>query len=107
LKLLSNKNGLQSCLGYDFILDYKKGVENRVANALSRREGWEEEATLSYLSIPTTDWVANLKNQYQLDPELAKLFTKWHDNSLDTQKFSLKEGLLLYKENSCWWLSPA
>jgi hypothetical protein len=48
-------------LGYDFLVKYKKGSENRVANALSRREEWEEEVSISLLSIPTSNWIAKLK----------------------------------------------
>jgi hypothetical protein len=48
-------------LGYDFVVEYKKGVKNRVADALSRKEGWEEDGTLFLLSIPTAEWVEDLK----------------------------------------------
>lgn len=41
-------------LGYDFTVEYKKGVNDRVADALSRREGWDLEVTLFFLSIPTS-----------------------------------------------------
>jgi hypothetical protein len=57
-------------LGYDFTVEYKKGVENRVADAISRREGWAEEVALSLLSIPTPDWIDKLKEQYKIDEEL-------------------------------------
>jgi hypothetical protein len=43
------------------VVEYKKGVENRVADALSRKEGWEEDGTLFLLSIPTAEWVEDLK----------------------------------------------
>lgn len=46
-------------LGYDFVVEYKKGVTNKVADALSRREAPEEELTLSLLSIPTSNWITN------------------------------------------------
>jgi hypothetical protein len=43
------------------VVEYKKGAENRVADALSRNEGWEEELSLSLPSIPTATWVEDLK----------------------------------------------
>jgi hypothetical protein len=48
-------------LGYDFLVKYKKGSENRVVDALSRMEGWEEEVSISLLSIPTSNWIVKLK----------------------------------------------
>jgi hypothetical protein len=63
-------------LGYDFLVEYKKDSENRVVDALSRREGWEEEVSIALLSIPTSDWVAKLKQHYQEDLILQKLVTK-------------------------------
>jgi hypothetical protein len=40
---------------------YKKGVDNRVADALSRRDDFSVEYTLSLLSILTATWVEELK----------------------------------------------
>lgn len=47
-------------MGYDFIVEYKKGLENRTADALSRK-GKEEEGSLMLISFPTVDWVDDLK----------------------------------------------
>jgi len=84
-------------LGYSFIVEYKKGVDNKVVDALSWREGCEENVSISLLSIPTTSWIAEIKNQYQEDGVLQNLLAKWHSNSLDTHKYSLCDGLLLYE----------
>jgi hypothetical protein len=78
-------------------VEYKKGVDNKVADALSRREGWENEATLSSISLPVVDWVEHLKFQYHHDLDLMKLIQQWNSNKLDHQKYSMRQGLLLYK----------
>jgi hypothetical protein len=57
------KKWITKLLRYDFTVEYKKGIENNVADALSCREGWEEELTLSLLSIPTANWMSDLKEQ--------------------------------------------
>lgn len=83
-------------LSYSFTVEYK-GVDNRVADALSRREGWDENMSISLLSIPTASWIAEVKQQYQQDAMLQQLLAKRHSNILDTHKHSLHDGLLLYK----------
>jgi hypothetical protein len=57
-------------LGYDFTIEYKKEVNNPIADALSRRTAWNDEVTMSLLSIPTANWVNELKSQYQADEDL-------------------------------------
>jgi len=69
----------------------------KYADALSRREGWENEAALFSISLPVADWVENLKLQYHHDLDLMKLIQQWNSNKLDHQKYSIRQGLLLYK----------
>lgn len=88
------------------MVEYKKGVENRVVDALSRKDGWEEEITLSLLSIPTASWVDELIQQYLEDGKLQQLMERWHRNDIDTRKFSLRAGLLLYKQKILLGSSP-
>jgi hypothetical protein len=84
-------------IGYDFTVEFKKGEDNRIADALSRREGWEEEVALSLLSIPTLNWIEKLKEQYQKDEKLKSLLARWQSNNLNSSKYAFKDGLLFYK----------
>jgi len=93
-------------LGYDFTVEYKKGADNRVADALSRREDWDEEITLSLLSVLTPSWTTGLKQQYEEDEDLKQLLSRWHSQELDSQRYSLRDGLLLYKHRILLGQSP-
>jgi hypothetical protein len=81
LALLFQQKWLTKLLGYDFNVEYKKGVKNNVADALSRKEEWDTdidietntEMIMSFLSIPRADWVEELKTQYAFDLELQPL----------------------------------
>lgn len=49
-------------LSYDFVVEYKKGQENKVVDALSRRNEKEElVVTLSVISYPTLEWLTEAK----------------------------------------------
>ena len=55
-------------LGYAFIVEYKKGKENVVADALSRSSlVMLSEGTLCIISFPTPSWLSNLKKSYTSD----------------------------------------
>jgi hypothetical protein len=82
-------------------VDFKKGVENRVANALFRRDGLTEEIFIALLSIPTSDWVAKLKKHYKDDLLMKELVTKWLTNQLNASKYAYREGLMFYKNRLC------
>jgi hypothetical protein len=88
------------------VVEYKKGIENRVVDALSRKEGWEEDGSLALLSIPIAEWVEDLKHQYTTDAELQQFWEKWQNNELDTRKFSVRDGILLYKQKIMLGQSP-
>jgi len=53
-------------LGYDFEIIYKKGKENVVANALSRKHE-DIEGFLCAISLPQSDWVEEGKIEWNQD----------------------------------------
>ena len=72
---------LTKLLGYLFVVEYKKGCENKVADALSRRSDSACEAsvspsvsashpTLFLISFPCPFWIEELKDSYKQNPEL-------------------------------------
>jgi len=89
---------LTKLLGYDFVVEYKKGIENRVADAHSRQATAEAELFLPLLSIPILSWVEDLKAQYLADAKLQGYMEQWHKHELDNRRYSLRDGLL-YKDN--------
>jgi hypothetical protein len=56
LSLEEQQKWVTKMLGYDFEIIYKKGKQNMVANALSRKEE-DTKGLLCAISIPQSDWV--------------------------------------------------
>jgi hypothetical protein len=60
----SQQRWMSKLLGYDFINEYKRGKENRVADTLSRQfedSSQEGAVVLSLISFPTPSWLSELK----------------------------------------------
>jgi len=55
--------------GYDFKIVYKKGKENIVADALSKKE---EEFTLCSMSLVVPSWLEEARKEWKEDPSLRK-----------------------------------
>ncbi|KAJ1702741.1 hypothetical protein LUZ63_002520 [Rhynchospora breviuscula] len=93
--------GLCKLLGLDYKIEYKKGIDNVVADALSRREGHENETKTHAVSELVPVWMEELKQSYTDDEWIQELKNKWEKGELDTEKYSMHQGLLRYKNKIC------
>lgn len=87
-------------LGYDFLMEYKQGCDNKGADALSRKfeklQG-QEQGELKVISFPIASWLDDLRSTYSTNTHLQDLITKLHDGKLNSVKYTLVNGLLHYK----------
>lgn len=74
---------------------YKLGTENRVADALSRRE--HDSIQCSSLSVATPQWCQAVLDGYLLDDATQQLLTKLTVDATSVPNFSLQDGLLRFK----------
>ena len=98
---------LTKLLGYLFVVEYKQGCENKVADALSRRSdsASTDQTTVSpvtpsslcLISFPCPSWIYELKASYQSDSIVQSLLQQLQDGSDMPKFFSLHNGLILYK----------
>ena len=77
-------------------MEYKKGKENLVADALSRKFD-NAPAMLTALTFPADNWISTLRDSYSKDPKLQKLISDFAGHKLDETKYDMKDGLLFYK----------
>ena len=59
-------------LGYDYIIEYKRGSENQAADSLSR----QGELQFLSISVPHANWWPNLRKEVRQDPFYASLVHK-------------------------------
>ena len=91
-------------MGYDYKVEYRKGRENRAADALSRRDvngqGSDEDCNAIVTIIP--DWVEDVKGSYINDPLYEKLVTNNQMSAGEDNSYILEAGLLRYKGRILW-----
>ena len=58
---------MSKLMGYDFQVEYRKGAENLVADALSRKE---EKAELAAISNPVPRWLDTIKEEVLTNSKL-------------------------------------
>jgi hypothetical protein len=84
------RKAMARLMGLQFQIVYKKGVENRVADALSRVGAMMELAVLSEVQ-PV--WIQEILNSYETDVEAQELITQLLVHSPNEQGFSLQQGI--------------
>jgi len=86
---------LPKLLGYDYTIEYKKGVENQAADSLSRIG----EVYFLSISVPHADWWPQLQMKVKQDPFYASYTSK---NT--SQLMTLRDGVWFHNDRV--FLSP-
>ncbi|PNY03372.1 hypothetical protein L195_g026699 [Trifolium pratense] len=82
-------------LGFDFEVIYKVGVENKVADALSRKH--EEAEVKTLLSYPIWTQGGQLQQEIMQDPVLKQIVEAIQSDPMSKPGFTIKGGILFYK----------
>lgn len=86
-------------LGLQYKVIYKKGVDNRAADALSRKVSHTD--TCAAVSSCSPKWVEAIAASYVQDPHVQSIISKLVVDPVAVPHFSWKSGLLRYK-NRLW-----
>jgi hypothetical protein len=84
-------------LGYDFEIVYKKGKQNVVADALSRKDE-DVEAFLYAISIIQPDWIIQARDEWKNDEKVWTLIERLQQDSGASDTFTWKNDSLWYKD---------
>jgi hypothetical protein len=89
------KKAMAKLAGLQFTVQYKKGSENKAADALSRVPAGVQ---LAAISIATPVWIQEVLKSYELDPQAQELLQELAIQSPNPQGYSLYNGLI-YKQH--------
>ena len=82
-------------MGFDYVIAYTRGVDNRVADALSRQ--FKGEASIAGMSALQTSWMAEIQHSWEGDTLVQQLITKLIAGSGEMVDYSYVNGMLRYK----------
>lgn len=94
------QKALTKLMGLQYKIVYKKGVDNRVADALSRRP--TEQLEVLVVSVVQPIWLQQIIDSYAHDSYALKLLQQLAIDPDSHKSFVLKEGVLRYKQ--CIWV---
>src|ERR1700729_4478687 len=83
-------------LGYDFEIIYKKGKQNVLADALSRKDE-DVEALLCAISIIQPELINEAREEWKNDEEVWALIRKLQQDFSTSDTFSQQNDSLWYK----------
>lgn len=92
------RKAMTKLVGLDFSIQYKRGVENTAADALSRVA---HLFTVQAMSASRPVWVQEILNSYTVDPAAQEMLTKLAIDVEACPGFQLQEGLIR-QEGKIW-----
>jgi hypothetical protein len=81
LSLEEKQKWVTKMLGYDFEIIYKKGKQNIVVDALSRKEE-DTNGLLCVISIPQSDWVEEARIEWKQDEKVCKIIQQLQEDPM-------------------------
>jgi hypothetical protein len=81
-------------LGLQYRIIYKKGLDNKAADAMSRQD---HQAQLAAVSMSIPKWMEIVIENYQQDEEAKKLLTELAITGSNEKCYSLVDGIIKYK----------
>ena len=83
---------LTKLMGLDYQIVYKQGSENKVADALSRREHTEaQEVTCNAISTLKSAWLTEVQNSWENDELVQQLLIKLITNKEEVPGYSYQK----------------
>ena len=98
------QKALTKLLGLQYTIEYKKGVENSAADALSRRPATPGDIVpeLQQISSAQPAWLTEVLKSYDQDPAALELLQQLSTSPTSHSKFTLKAGVI--RQGKCVWL---
>nr|XP_051192241.1 uncharacterized protein LOC127305750 [Lolium perenne]XP_051192242.1 uncharacterized protein LOC127305750 [Lolium perenne]XP_051192243.1 uncharacterized protein LOC127305750 [Lolium perenne] len=88
-------------LEFDYSIEYKKGTENLVADALSRQFQATDREQCNAISVSVPTWTTEILDSCQGDQEFTAKIQALAINKDSYPKFTLQAGVLRYKGRIC------
>jgi hypothetical protein len=92
---LEKQKWVTKLFGYDYEIIYKKGKDNVVVDALSRK--YEEEGSFFSLSFIVPDWLQAVRQEWLQDPKSSHLIQQLQTNAPSPPGYSWLQDELRYK----------
>jgi hypothetical protein len=83
---------LMKMLEFNYVIEYKKGAENKVVDALLRKEN-----PIMAISTATPAWVQDIEHSYSQDSYYSSILEQVLINSEAVPHYSAHAGILRYK----------
>jgi len=81
-------------MGLDYLIQYRKGRKNVVADALSR---CHEEGQTTTFTVITPDWYREVEESYEGDSKMKELREQLILNPNSKPEYTLNQGVIRYR----------